>query len=180
MRAAIYARKSTEEHQAESTQTQVEYGLRFARDGGRNAIGKVATVVPDHVIVDDGISRDEFINRPGLARLRELAKQKTIDAVIVTEVSRIGGDMLLTTAAIRDLIDHGVRVFACNDNREIRLNGALDVMNTIQLSFGSQVERENIVERTRRALKLKAEQGYCVGGRTYGYDVVQCHDGPRR
>ena len=180
MRAAIYARKSTEEHQAESTKTQVEYGLRFAADGARNAMGKIATVLPEHIIVDDGISRDEFINRPGLARLRELAKRKVIDAVVVTEVSRIGGDMLLTTAALRELVDHGVRVFACNANREIRLSGAVDVLTAINLSFGAQVERENIVERTRRALKLKAEQGYCVGGRTFGYDVIQRQEGSRR
>ena len=66
MLAAIYARKSTEQHggsdEEKSVTRQIEHGKTYAAKKGW-------TVLDEHISVDDGISGAEFVKQPGLARL---------------------------------------------------------------------------------------------------------------
>ena len=66
MIAAIYARKSTEQHgvsdEEKSVTRQVEHGKAYAAKKGW-------TVSDEHIYSDDGISGAEFVKRPRLARL---------------------------------------------------------------------------------------------------------------
>jgi DNA invertase Pin-like site-specific DNA recombinase len=61
MIAAVYARKSTEQHgindEQRSVARQIEHAHAYAKRKGW-------TVTPEHVYVDDGISGGEFANRP--------------------------------------------------------------------------------------------------------------------
>ena len=65
MIAAIYARKSTEQHVADD-QRSVARQIAHAKE---YALRKGWTVDDAHVYVDDGISGAEFANRPGFVRL---------------------------------------------------------------------------------------------------------------
>jgi hypothetical protein len=73
-RWALYRRRSTDEHQMESLQVQLENGARFirSRDG---------TLGDHHVFTDDAVSRAEFKKRPGLLSLLNAAQRKAFDAV---------------------------------------------------------------------------------------------------
>ncbi len=66
MKAAIYARKSTDQSgvadEAKSVDRQVAHARAYATTKGW-------TVADDAIFVDDGISGAEFDTRPGLMRL---------------------------------------------------------------------------------------------------------------
>jgi DNA invertase Pin-like site-specific DNA recombinase len=105
MRAAIYARKSTDDDRSEENRSvtrQIERARQFAEARGWS-------VAEDWIFVDDGISGAEFNNRPGLNRL--LNQLKNFDVLVMAEASRLGRDMLRNAALINDILGRGVRLF---------------------------------------------------------------------
>src|SRR5262245_54529089 len=109
MHAAIYARKSTEQHgvadEQKSVARQVEHARAFAALKGW-------TVAEEHIYVDDGISGAEFANRPGFIRLMNAAKKKPPFAVLImSEESRLGREAIETAYALKQIITAGVRVW---------------------------------------------------------------------
>ena len=87
--------------------------------------------------------------RPGLARILELADSRAVDVIAVTEVSR------LTRRGISELFDlvrrldsAGVRVFSSSEPW-VNGDGALrDLLLSCHGTF-ARVERESLVERPR-------------------------------
>lgn len=71
MRAAIYARKSTEQTgvaaEARSVTRQIENAKAYAESKGW-------TVSDEHIYMDDGVSGAEFVKRPGFLRLMNALK----------------------------------------------------------------------------------------------------------
>ena len=173
MRCAIYARRSTEEHQAASLDVQIEEVSRYIGSKGW-------TLAPEHIFRDDAKSRAEFKKRPGLIALLNAAEAHAFDAVVLRDESRLGGDMHRTGLVLQDLIEHGVRVFYHFEDEEVQLNGATDKILIAVRSFAAELEREKIAGRTREHLETKARRGAVVGGRCYGYDNVPVFEGERR
>jgi DNA invertase Pin-like site-specific DNA recombinase len=109
MIAAIYARKSTEQHgiadEAKSVRRQTEHAKAYAVRRG--------WTVPDACIFeDDGISGAEFANRPSFVRLMAALKPRPpFQALIMSEESRLGREAIETAYALKQLIQAGVRVF---------------------------------------------------------------------
>src|SRR4051812_35496875 len=97
--AAIYARKSTEQHgvadEQRSVARQIDHGRQFAERRGW-------TVAEEHIYVDDGISGAEFERRPGLLRLMNAAdgarqrRTSAFQALIVSDLDRLGREQLET------------------------------------------------------------------------------------
>lgn len=173
MRCAIYARRSTDEHQAASLAVQIGEATRYIeRKGWR--------VASDHVYRDDAVSRAEFKKRPGLIAMLNAAESGGFDAVVLRDESRLGGDMHRTGLVLQDLIEHGVHVFYYFDDEEVQLTGATDKMLIAVRSFAAELEREKISERTREHLLVKARRGLNVGGRVYGYENKEVRDAERR
>ena len=170
MRAALYLRRSTDEHQAESLSVQEEQGRRFIQ-------GRGWTLEPTHVFVEDGVSRSEFKKRPALIALLNAVDRSEIDVVVARDETRIGGDMLRTGILMQDLIDGGVRLFYYYTGEEVRLDSAVDKFVVSAKNFASELEREKISQRTHEHLLTKARRGLNVGGRCYGYDNVRTDDG---
>jgi site-specific DNA recombinase len=85
--AAIYARVSSDKQKEEHTISSQTAALRdFAREQGFH--------VPDEwVIEDEGYSGATLV-RPGLERVRDLAAEGQIDAVLVYSPDRLSGDWL--------------------------------------------------------------------------------------
>jgi DNA invertase Pin-like site-specific DNA recombinase len=72
MMAAIYARKSTEQHVADD-QKSVARQMAHAREYAQR---KGWVVDEAHIYVDDGISEAEFERRPGFMRLMASLKPR--------------------------------------------------------------------------------------------------------
>lgn len=171
MRAALYARRSTEDHQEESIETQLD-------NGGRYCASRKWELV--EVFKDDGRSRAEFRRRTGLVQLLNAAAAKRYDVAVTRDASRLGGDMIRTTLVIQDLLDHGRRLFYYARDEEVRLDDATARFVVAAQNFGAELEREKISERTRETLERKARLGLVAGGVTYGYDNVRGPHGVTR
>lgn len=173
MRAAIYGRRSTEEHQIESLTVQVGEGTRYTN-------AREWAVAPEHVFLDDAKSRAEFKKRPGLISLINAAKAGAFDAVVIRDESRLGGDTFRTGIVIQDLLDAGVRLFYYFTDEEVKFDDPTAKIIVAVRAFASELEREKISGRTREHLETKARRGLNVGGRVYGYDNVEIVEGDRR
>jgi site-specific DNA recombinase len=173
MRAAIYARRSTDEHQAASLEVQVEEATRYVQRRGW-------TLDPSHIYLEDAVSRAEFKKRPALIAMVNAVEQKAFDVIVCRDETRLGGDGPRTTLLIQDVIDAGGRLFYYVTDEEVELNDATAKFMVSVRNFAAELEREKIASRTREHLMTKARRGLNAGGRCYGYDNVEVRDGERR
>ncbi len=167
MRAAIYARKSTDDNDRsidnKSVTRQVDNARAFAEEKGW-------TVLEDLIFVDDGISGAEFKGRPGLSRM--LNSLEHFDVLIMSEASRLGRDMTRNAFYLGEITDHGVRVFYYLSREEEKFDTPETRLMATLRGYASEVEREKASQRSRDALERKAKKGFNTGGVVYGYDNV--------
>lgn len=173
MRCAIYARRSTEEHQAASLEVQVEEARRWIAARGWS-------VVEEHVHVDSGVSGAEFKRRPGLIALLNAADDKAFDVVVMRDESRLGRDTHRAGLAIQGLAESGVQLWLYFSGERVSTDDATSRFMLAVKAFASELEREKLAGRTREHLRTKAERGLVTGGRVYGYDNVAVLEGERR
>jgi site-specific DNA recombinase len=163
-RAALYLRRSTDEHQEESLKTQETNATRYVAVKGFR-------LDPRHIYTDDAISRAEFKKRPGLIAMLNAVERREVDVVVVRDETRLGGDMHRTGIVMQDIHDAGVRLYYYSDE-EVALETAVDKFLVAARNFASELEREKVSARTYENLRLKAGAGYNAGGRVFGFDNV--------
>ena len=176
VRAAIYARKSTDQvgvRDAERSVTrQVDHGRAYAAQKGWS-------VVAEHIYVDDGISGAEFAHRPGFLRLMNALKPSPpFHALIMSEESRLGREAIETAYALKQLVIAGVQVWFYLEDRERTLDSPTDKIMLSLTAFADELEREKARQRTYDAMRRKALAGQVTGGRVFGYDNVRTDAGP--
>jgi site-specific DNA recombinase len=175
MIAAIYARKSTEQHIADEEKS-VTRQLAHARAYAERKGWRVADA---HVYTDDGISGAEFGKRPGFVRLMNaLTPRAPFDVLIMSEASRLGREQIETAYALKQIITAGVRVFCYLEDRECTLDSAIDKMLAAITHCADELERERATVRTTDAMFDKAAKGHVTGGRVFGYDNVDIIGAP--
>src|SRR3954447_8884473 len=157
----IYARVSTDD-QAE------KYGLASQiRETTGHAERHGYSVV--EICSDEGYS-GENLDRPGMARLRELVKLGAANVVLAYEPDRVtrnlGHQLLLQEEFEAAGIQQDYVTLTVSNNHEGKL--LLTMKGAI-----AEYEKEKIKERTMRGRKEKARQGFIVGGRrTFGYKCL--------
>ena len=168
MRAAIYARVSTDE-QANSIETQEREGRRFAEARGWHVA---------EVYRDEGASGAEWVNRPEIGRLlRDVdRKPRPWDVLLVRDQDRLGRDAARTVLAIATVLDAGARVIEYSTGHEAQSDPMARMMVSVRGAFG-ELERAMIAKRTRDAHQSMARQGRVTGGRVYGYRNVRSDAG---
>lgn len=168
MRAAIYARKSTDQsgvtEDARSVTRQVEHARAYAERKGWQ-------VVESCIYIDDGVSGAEFgVRRPGfLALMAALKPRPPFDVLVMSEESRLGRESIEVGYAFKQITGAGVRVFSYLTDSERTLDSALDKVMLSLVSFADEVERERARQRTFDAMQRKARAGHVTGGRCFGY-----------
>ena len=165
MKAAIYARKSTDDNDKhednKSVTRQRERAIAYAEAKGW-------TVDAEHIFEDDGISGFEFKKRPGLIRL--LTHLKQFDVIVMSELSRLGREQGQNAQALASIIAKGVKVYFYLTDEELKYETAVDKFMVNAVSFAAELEREKAAQRSLDALERKARKGYNAGGACYGYD----------
>jgi len=170
MRAAVYARKSTEQSGVADDQKSV---ARQVANAKAFAAAKGWEVLEAHVYVDDGISGAEFARRPGFLRLMNALEPKpAFDVLILSEESRLGREAIETAYSLKRIITAGVRVFFYLENRERVLQSPTDKLLMSVAAFADELERDRARQRTYDAMERKAKAGHVTGGRVFGYDNV--------
>ena len=174
MRAAIYARRSTDDLRdelARSVDRQVAHAREYATRRGW-------TVLDAHVYTDDGVSGGEFVNRRGLIRLLNALKPSPPFGILVmAEPSRLGRERLRTELMAREITDAGVRIFYYLTDEEQRLDTPELRFVMAARGFAAEVEREKARLRTRDALQARARRGHVTGGVVFGYRNVPVFSG---
>ena len=175
--AAIYARKSTEQHvsdDAKSVTRQIDNARAFAA-------GRGWTVLDDHIFVDDGISGAEFERRPGFVALMSALKPRPpFEILVMSEESRLGRSTNEVPYALGRLIRAGVEVWCYRDARKITLDTPMDKFMVSATSFASDMERWLAQQRTTETMLRKAKAGHVTGGKVFGYDNAPTQDGVER
>src|SRR5690242_16179983 len=105
MRAAIYARKSTDQSDMDHDATSVARQVAGARE---YATKRGWVVAEEHIYVDEGISGAEFARRPGLVRLLSAVTDKgQFDVLIMAEESRLGRELIEVSYTLKQIISSG-------------------------------------------------------------------------
>ncbi len=110
MRAAIYARYSSENQRPESIEDQVGSCRKLAAARG-------FTVAAANIFTDQAASGARS-DRKGLAALLVAAKAKEFEILLVDDLSRLARDNLLMLTTIAELHFHGIKVVSVADGLE--------------------------------------------------------------
>ena len=167
MIAAIYARKSTEQHvsdEAKSVTRQIENATAFA-------LARGWTVADGHTYVDDGISGTEFEKRPAFSRMMCALRPKApFQVLIVSEQKSIGREMSETSYHIKKLAQAGVEIFEYVHGRSLTpTTPTAKLLSTVQ-GFADEDHAVKTSERVSEAHAKLFAMGRVVGGRVFGYN----------
>jgi site-specific DNA recombinase len=166
--AAIYTRVSSDKQREKNTiASQTTALIDFARSRGHH--------VPDEwIFEDDGYSGATLI-RPGLERVRDLAAEGQIHAVLVHAPDRLSRKYAYQVLLIEEFARHGVETIflkapqtpTAEDHLLVQFQGMI-----------AEYERAQILERSRRGKRHCAHQGQVsvLSGAPYGYHYVRRSD----
>ena len=168
MRAAVYARVSTEKQGRDQTiDSQLEALRGWAASHGHE-------LKREHVYIDEGYSGSR-LDRPALDRLRDAAKEGELDAVGVYSPDRLARRYAYQVVLLEELRKAGSPVEFVHqpisddphDQLLLQIQGAV-----------AEYERALLGERFRRGKLQEARAGHRVAGQApYGYRYVPARDG---
>ena len=159
MRAAIYARVSTEAQQQRGTiGSQLQVLRQRVREGADELVGEFC---------DDGHSGAR-LDRPGLDALRDAAEAGLIDLVWCLSPDRLARVYAYQVIVLDELARHGVAV-RFTDAPPIDDDPQARLLTQVQ-GVIAEYERAKIAERYRRGKLFRSRAGEVIAWRTpYGY-----------
>jgi site-specific DNA recombinase len=155
MKAALYARVSTDEQRTESLDDQLRECRDVCRRQGFDVIGEFC---------DRARSGNE-VNRSGYQRLLAAARHRAFDVIVAHELSRLWRSEF-EMHAIKEEIDYLNVHVVTDDGIDTRIAG-MDILIAVKGAMAKQ-ELRQIAHRTHRALKGLALDGRSAGGKCYG------------
>jgi DNA invertase Pin-like site-specific DNA recombinase len=174
MNAAIYTRKSTEQHGVATDATSV--GRQEA--GARQFIAAKGWALDDaHIYKDDGKSGALFANRAEFQRMMRDAAAGAFDVVVLFDLDRFGRHTQKSMEALYALSEAGVDVYDFSTGQKVDLDSFEGEFITNFKTGMAQQFREQIRKHTKAAMRRKAEQGWATSGKVFGYDNVRIGKG---
>jgi site-specific DNA recombinase len=155
MKAAIYARYSTDKQSEASIADQVRVCERLAE---RHGFKIVATF--QDAAMSGGTTR-----RPGYQAMLAAARRREFQVIVAEDTSRLWRALSEQSPRLAELSDLSIEVVT-HDLDTRQESGA--IMGAVSGAMAEQYRRE-IGRRTRRGLEGLARQGKSAGGRAYGY-----------
>jgi len=157
MRAAIYARYSSDMQSEASIEDQV----RMCRE----RVGAEGFPIAE-VFSDSAISGGSLKNRPGMLSLLERARSGEFELVVAEALDRISRDQEDIAAIFKRLNHAGVRIVTLAEGEISELHiGLKGTMNALFL--------KDLAQKTRRGQRGRVEAGKIPGGNSYGYQMVR-------
>ena len=168
IRAALYARVSTEMQEKEQTiQSQLAVIARYAEE-------RAFHTTPAHTYLDEGYS-GSYLDRPALDQLRDHAREGRFDAVIVLCPDRLARKYAYQVLLLEELKRAGIDVHFCE--RPITESPDDQLLLQIQGAI-AEYERTKILERSRRGRLHRARMGEITWSSIpYGYRRAAKRDG---
>jgi site-specific DNA recombinase len=167
--AAIYARVSSEQQrEAQTIKSQTAAVKEFSQREGY--------LVPDEwVFEDEGYSGSTLV-RPGLERVRDLAAEGQLEALLVYSPDRLSRKYAYQVILLEEFGRNGVAVVFVNTPSVHTPEEQLLVQFQGMIA---EYERAQITERCRRGKRHRARTGLInvLSGAPYGYHYVKKSDG---
>ncbi len=160
MRAAIYARFSSDLQDMRSITDQVAMTRKYADTRGLKQVS---------VYEDAAISGASVINRPGLQRLLNDAAAGKVHILITESLDRLSRSQADIAALYERLSFMGVRIETLADGHVSEIHVGLK--GTMAALF-----LKDLAQKTRRGQMGRVKAGRIPGGRSYGYDVIPSID----
>lgn len=156
MRAALYARYSTENQAKDSIADQLRECADKANREGFQVVAK---------FTDEAISGGTA-DRPGYQAMLEAAKRRDFDIIVAEDMKRLWREQAEQWRAIKEWIDNSIAFCTVSgiDSRQANFEIVASVIGA-----AAEMDRKETAFRTRRGLKGKALAGSPTGGKTYGY-----------
>jgi site-specific DNA recombinase len=166
--AAIYARVSSEQQREERTiASQTAALCEFARSHDLE--------VPEEWVFEDAGYSGATLERPGLERIRDLAAEGQIQAVLAYAPDRLSRKYAYQVLLIEEFARHGVETLfvkapqgaSAEDQLLVQFQGMI-----------AEYERAQILERSRRGKRHRARSGEVsvLSGAPYGYRYIRKTD----
>ena len=159
MRAAIYARYSSENQSEKSIDDQIRVCKTYIKDHGM-------TVEDRHIYIDEAMS-GSIVNRPGLQALEKAAESKEFDAVAVDDLSRLSrSNHQMLTLVLRfnyyqvKIISVSDGIITSDDNAKMGIH-MRGLINELYL--------DDLKKKTMRGLEGQKLRGFSAGENVYGY-----------
>ena len=159
--AAIYARVSGDQQKENHTiASQTEALIAFAQSHDYD-------VTQDLIFEDEGYT-GASLERPGLERVRDLAAEGRIEAVLVYEPDRLSRKYAYQVLLMEELVRNGVETVF------VKAPAMATPEDRLVVQFQGMIaeyERAQILERSRRGKRHRARCGEVsiLGGAPYGY-----------
>src|SRR5207247_1006741 len=166
--AAIYARVSSEQQrEAHTIGSQTTALIEFAKT--------LDLEVPTAWIFEDDGYSGATLERPGLERVRDLAAEGQIQAVLVYAPDRLSRTYAYQILLIEELTRQGVETRFLNAPQSATAEDQLLVQFQGMIA---EYERAQILERSRRGKRHRAQAGEVsvLSGAPYGYRYIRKTD----
>jgi site-specific DNA recombinase len=166
--AAIYARVSSEQQREENTiASQTAALIEFAKS-------HELEVPKEWVFEDEGYS-GATLERPGLERVRDLAAEGQIQAVLAYSPDRLSRKYAYQILLIEEFARHGVETMFVKSPQG---DSAEDQLLVQFQGMIAEYERAQILERSRRGKRHRAQLGEVsvLSNAPYGYRYVRKTD----
>lgn len=163
LRAALYARYSTDNQSSRSVDDQLALCAAFAARAGHVVVQRYA---------DAAVSGQMLAQRSGFSALMQdlRASPRPFDVLVVEHADRLTrhpGDIHMIREAFAFA---GVPVLQVD-------GGELDAMKASVSGLVSSLTLQSVIEKTRRGMAARAADGLRMGGRLYGYAPVKGEPG---
>lgn len=169
MRAALYARFSTDKQSESSIDDQLRVcRLRAQLEGWR--------IVAEHA--DRATSGSTpILARPGSRELLEQALTGCFDILIVEGLDRLSRDAVESEQTVRRLEHRGIRIVGVADGYDSQ-SSARKVMRGVR-GLINEIYLDDLRHKTHRGLAGRVDSGFSAGGLSYGYRSVKTDAGSR-
>lgn len=155
MRAAIYARFSTDQQRDASIEDQIRLCTEEIDRLGADLVSPYT----------DYALSGSTLNRPGIQSLLQDCQTDKFDIVVAEALDRLSRDQEDVAGLYKRLSFHNVRLITLAEGEVNELHvGLKGTMNSLFL--------KDLAAKTRRGLRGRVEQGKSGGGNAFGYDVV--------
>ncbi len=167
MRAALYARFSTDKQREASIEDQFREATRVGASAGLDIVARFS---------DSGISAGTA-HRPGYQAMLDAARRHEFEVIVVEDISRLWrnrAEFGVRSAELEDLNVHIITAVG-DDTRRDGYGLVLGIKSAI-----AEHQRREISYRTRRGMEGLARSGKSTGGRLFGYGSEAEADTVRR
>ena len=159
MKAAIYARYSSENQSEKSIDDQIRVCKKYCAE-------HELTVCDEHIYVDEALS-GSLLNRPGLQALDKAAENKEFEAVLVDDLSRLSrsNHQMLTLVLKFNYLQ--VKIISVADG--ISTDDENSKLGIQMRGLINELYLDDLRKKTMRGLEGQKLRGFSAGENVYGY-----------